>query len=92
MSRASRALAISVVSLFTWLFAMYSSFFDSSSAIGRIIPVLPLWVLVTFGAYSLGNVGWALFTFGECPDAHASLLKDIQAAKSDLRSKNVAVD
>ncbi|KAL2913747.1 Dolichol-phosphate mannosyltransferase subunit 3 [Polyrhizophydium stewartii] len=58
----------------------------------KIIPVIPLWLLVTFGSYSLANIGWALVTFGDCPDAQASLLKEIQAAKMDLRSRGVSVD
>jgi len=36
---------------------------------------LPLWALVTFGAYSLGSIGYSLFTFRDCPDAHAELLQ-----------------
>ena len=36
---------------------------------------LPLWALVTFGAYSLGSVGYSLLTFRDCPDAHAELLQ-----------------
>ncbi|KAI8593351.1 hypothetical protein HDU89_002578 [Geranomyces variabilis] len=92
MTRATRAFTIAVISISTWFLALYSSASSRSSALGQIIPVLPLWAIVAFGAYSLANIGWALITFGECPAAHASLLREIQAAKSDLRSKNVSVD
>ena len=53
---------------------------------------IPLWLLVTFGSYSLANIGWALFTFGDCPEAHLSLIKEIQNAKMELRSKSVSID
>lgn len=36
---------------------------------------LPLWVLVSFGAYSLASIGYELFIFRECPDAYRELEK-----------------
>ncbi|KAI8843066.1 dolichol-phosphate mannosyltransferase subunit 3, partial [Chytridium lagenaria] len=53
---------------------------------------VPLWLLVTFGSYSLGSVGYALLTFNDCPEAHRSLVQEIHMAKDDLRRKGVSVD
>jgi hypothetical protein len=50
---------------------------------------VPLWCLVTFGSYSLANIGYALLTFGDCPEARLSLLQEISEAKKDLKSKGI---
>ncbi|KAJ3018098.1 hypothetical protein HKX48_003174 [Thoreauomyces humboldtii] len=92
MTRATRTLLTSVLSLIVWVFARSATSADPTGPWARTITAFPLWVVVTFGAYSLGTIGWALITFGDCPAAHASLLLDIQAAKSDLRAKHVTVD
>jgi len=53
---------------------------------------LPLWALVTLGAYLLASMGWSLMTFNDVPKAYESLLKEIDTARADLRSKGVDVD
>ena len=53
---------------------------------------LPLWTLVTFGAYLLFKLGYGVFTFNDVPKAHAELMKEIDMARADLRSKGVDVD
>jgi len=58
----------------------------------QIIPLLPWWVLVSFGSYSLASLGWGLWSFRDCPDAYEELLQEIQEAKNDLRAKGVTVD
>ncbi|KAI8871338.1 dolichol-phosphate mannosyltransferase subunit 3 [Ramicandelaber brevisporus] len=55
----------------------------------EIWPVLPLVGLVSFGAYSLASIGYALLTFRDCPDAFEELQKEISEAKSDLRAKGI---
>ncbi|CAG8439167.1 9268_t:CDS:2 [Funneliformis caledonium] len=57
-----------------------------------ILPVLPWWALVTFGAYSLGNIGYHVYIFGDCEDAYRELMTEIQIAKNDLRTKGITVD
>jgi dolichyl-phosphate mannosyltransferase polypeptide 3 len=60
--------------------------------VAQLLPVIPWWLLVSFGAYSLASLGWGLFTFQDCPDAYHELLKEINDAKNDLRGKGVTVD
>ncbi|TLD33818.1 hypothetical protein PspLS_00208 [Pyricularia sp. CBS 133598] len=58
----------------------------------EIIPVLPFWVLVSFGAMLLGRLGWGVLTFNDTPEAHKELLVEIEEAKKDLRRLGVTVD
>jgi len=57
-----------------------------------LLPVIPWWLLVSFGSYSLWSLGWGLFTFRDCPEAYTELLGEISEAKNDLRAKGVMVD
>jgi len=41
----------------------------------EIIPILPLWGLVTFGAYLLFSLGWGVATFKDTEDAYHELVK-----------------
>ncbi|TLS21413.1 uncharacterized protein PpBr36_10280 [Pyricularia pennisetigena] len=58
----------------------------------EVIPVLPFWVLVSFGALLLGRLGWGVLTFNDTPEAHKELLLEIEEAKKDLRRLGVTVD
>ncbi|KAI5782615.1 dolichol-phosphate mannosyltransferase subunit 3 [Geopyxis carbonaria] len=58
----------------------------------EIIPVLPFWLLVSFGAYLLFSLGWGVFTFKDTEDAYKELVQEIDEAKRDLRAKGVEVD
>ncbi|KAG2344943.1 dolichol-phosphate mannosyltransferase subunit 3 [Suillus weaverae] len=58
----------------------------------EILPVIPWWLLVSFGSYSLWSLGWGVFTFRDCPEAYQELLQEINEAKNDLRSRAVTVD
>jgi len=58
----------------------------------QIIPVLPWWMLVSFGSYSLASLGWGLWSFRDCPEAYSELMHEIQEAKNELRAKGVTVD
>ncbi|KAG0691689.1 dolichol-phosphate mannosyltransferase subunit 3 [Suillus ampliporus] len=58
----------------------------------EILPVIPWWLLVSFGSYSLWSLGWGVFTFRDCPEAYHELLQEINEAKNDLRSRAVTVD
>ncbi|KAI9833158.1 MAG: hypothetical protein M1819_003780 [Sarea resinae] len=58
----------------------------------EIIPVLPLWALVSFGSYLLFKLGWGVFTFNDVPEAHAELMKEIDEARADLRKRGIDVE
>ncbi|TFK42208.1 dolichol-phosphate mannosyltransferase subunit 3 [Crucibulum laeve] len=58
----------------------------------EVLPVLPWWLLVSFGSYCLWSLGWGVFTFRDCPDAYTELLGEVSEAKNDLRAKGVTVD
>ncbi|KAI9896709.1 hypothetical protein N3K66_008881 [Trichothecium roseum] len=57
-----------------------------------IVPVLPFWALVTFGAVLLFRLGFGILTFNDVPDAHKELMQEIDMAKVDLRKLGVDVD
>ncbi|KAG2101779.1 dolichol-phosphate mannosyltransferase subunit 3 [Suillus cothurnatus] len=63
-----------------------------ASVAQEILPVIPWWLLVTFGSYSLWSLGWGVFAFRDCPEAYQELLQEINEAKNDLRSRGVTVD
>ncbi|KAI1323109.1 dolichol-phosphate mannosyltransferase subunit 3 [Xylariaceae sp. FL0255] len=58
----------------------------------EIVPVLPFWALVSFGAYLLARLGWNVMTFHDVPEAHKELMGEIELAKTDLRKLGVDVD
>ena len=66
--------------------------FLEESVAKEILPTLPWWALVAFGAYSLSSIGWGLFTFRDCPDAYHELMGEINQAKNELRAQGVSVD
>ncbi|KAI4927904.1 uncharacterized protein J4E92_004646 [Alternaria infectoria] len=57
----------------------------------EIVPFLPFWALITFGAYLLFKLGWGVFTFNDVPDAHKELMQQIAEARKDLQAKGVDV-
>ncbi|KAL1748347.1 dolichol-phosphate mannosyltransferase subunit 3 [Schizophyllum fasciatum] len=58
----------------------------------QILPLIPWWLLVSFGSYSLWSLGWGLWTFRDCPEAYEELMLEITQAKTELRAKGVSVD
>ncbi|KAI9752522.1 MAG: hypothetical protein M4579_005598 [Chaenotheca gracillima] len=58
----------------------------------EIIPVVPLWALVSFGSFLLFRLGWGVVTFNDVPEAHAEIMKEIDMARKELGAKGVSVD
>ncbi|ORX87372.1 dolichol-phosphate mannosyltransferase subunit 3 [Anaeromyces robustus] len=83
----SCALAWIVLSLHNVLFP----FIKFPVWLDEILPCIPWEALIAFCAYSMANVGWKLITFVDTPDDYTSLLKDIETAKADLRSKGLDI-
>ncbi|KAF8655377.1 hypothetical protein AX16_003074 [Volvariella volvacea WC 439] len=95
MTRAQR------VGLFSTFFAIlyFLAFFQyisvpflDAGVAEEILPVIPWWLLVSFGSYALWSLGWDLFTFRDCPEAYTELLSEISQAKNELRARGVSVD
>ncbi|KAF2153321.1 dolichol-phosphate mannosyltransferase subunit 3 [Myriangium duriaei CBS 260.36] len=85
------------ISFIVLLSSIYTALFlglvpVSSTIQDEIIPVLPLWAVVSFGAYLLFKLGWGVFTFNDVPEAYKELSQQIEQAKVDLRKKGVEVD
>jgi len=40
----------------------------------KVIPILPFWVIVSFGAYLLFSLSWGVFTFKDTEDAYRELV------------------
>jgi len=58
----------------------------------QIVETLPLWLLVTFGSYSLASIGHALLTFRDCPEAAKELEREIADARDRLRQRGYKFD
>jgi len=92
MTRAQQTISIGLLVTSLYL-ALYLQLVPAPAIISNeIIPVLPFWALVSFGAYLLFKLGWGVFTFNDVPKAHAELMKEIDLARADLRTKGVDVD
>ncbi|CAJ2504746.1 Uu.00g121400.m01.CDS01 [Anthostomella pinea] len=61
-------------------------------SIGLLVTSLPLWALVSFGAFLLFRLGWNVMTFHDVPEAHKELMTEIDLAKAELRGLGVDVD
>jgi dolichyl-phosphate mannosyltransferase polypeptide 3 len=92
MSRAQQTISLALL-LSSLYLSLYLELIPLPVAIQQdIVPVLPFWFLVSFGAWLLFRLGWGMITFRDTPDAYAELMDEIKQAKVDLRSKGVDVD
>jgi len=95
MARAHRVALIATITTVTYLLLFFNIFpvplLDAKIA-EQILPVLPWWLLVSFGSYCLWSIGIGLVSLKECPEAYNELLVEITEAKNDLRTKGVTVD
>lgn len=57
-----------------------------------ILPYLPWWGLVTFGAYALSTLGLGVLTFKDKPQKHKELLQQIDEAKKFYAEKGINLD
>ncbi|KAG8220158.1 dolichol-phosphate mannosyltransferase subunit 3 [Butyriboletus roseoflavus] len=78
MARAHRVAVYASAFLLVYFLAFFAVLpvpFLDPDIVAQLLPVIPWWLLVSFGAYSLASLGWGLFTFQDCPDAYHELLK-----------------
>lgn len=70
-----------------------NTFTSSGSMIhDEILPYLPWWALVSFGAYALGTLGWGVLTFKDKEDKYRELLVQIDEAKEFYKSKGITIE
>ncbi|KAK4099456.1 dolichol-phosphate mannosyltransferase subunit 3 [Parathielavia hyrcaniae] len=92
MTRAQQTISIALLVSSLYL-CLYLELLPLPPAVQQdIVPVLPFWFLVSFGAWLLFRLGWGMLTFRDTPDAYAELMEEIKMAKADLRTKGVDVD
>lgn len=73
--------------------ALYSGVIPTTPLVhDEILPYLPFWALVTFGAYALGTLGWGVFSFKDKEANYKELLGQIDEAKAFYKSKGVSLD
>ncbi|KAI1468979.1 dolichol-phosphate mannosyltransferase subunit 3 [Daldinia bambusicola] len=92
MTRAQQTISIGLLVTSLYL-ALYLNLIPLPELVQtEIVPVLPFWALVSFGAYLLFRLGWNVMTFNDVPEAHKELTAEIELAKADLRRLGVDVD
>ncbi|BFZ56949.1 hypothetical protein PYCC9005_003999 [Savitreella phatthalungensis] len=91
MTKATQTLTLLVLTTGIWLTLLFE-IVKVPAPLDQIVPTLPLWVIVSFGAYLLGTLGWNIFTFQDKEAAYHSLLKEIDEAKRDLKGRGVTID
>ncbi|KAI0035157.1 dolichol-phosphate mannosyltransferase subunit 3 [Vararia minispora EC-137] len=58
----------------------------------QVLPVIPWWLLVSFGSFALWSMGHGLYSYRDADQAYTELLAEISQAKAELRDKGVSVD
>ncbi|KAI8172299.1 Rhamnogalacturonate lyase A [Colletotrichum sp. SAR 10_65] len=92
MTRAQQTISLALLVSSLYL-ALYLQLIPAPAKVQeQIIPVLPFWALVSFGAYLLARLGYNVMTFNDVPEAHKELMAEIDEAKADLRKLGVDVD
>ncbi|KAI0836529.1 dolichol-phosphate mannosyltransferase subunit 3 [Hypoxylon sp. FL0890] len=92
MTRAQQTISVGLLVTSLYL-ALYLQLIPLPSLVQtEIVPYLPFWSLVSFGAYLLFRLGWNVMTFNDVPKAHKELMAEIELAKADLRRLGVEVD
>ncbi|PVH98697.1 dolichol phosphate mannosyltransferas-like protein subunit 3 [Periconia macrospinosa] len=91
MTRAQQTVSIALLLSSLYLAVFFQIVALPEKIQTEIVPVLPFWALVSFGAYLLFKLGWGVFTFNDVPEAHKEILAEIQQARKELRAKGVDV-
>ncbi|KAK4542593.1 hypothetical protein LTR36_006641 [Oleoguttula mirabilis] len=91
MTRAQQTLSIGLLVSSVYMVAFLGLAPLPAKIQNDIIP-LPIWLIVSFGAYLLFKLGYGVATFNDVPEAHQELMREIQEARVDLQKKGVEVD
>lgn len=74
-------------------FALYAELIPTGKLIhDEILPYLPFWSLVAFGAYALGTLGWGVLTFKNKEASYKELMGQIDEARAFYKQKGVDLD
>jgi len=92
MTRAQQTISLGLLISSLYLVCYLGLIPFSPKVQDEVIPVIPFWAVVSFGAYLLFKLGWGVFTFNDTPAAYAELMKEIDEARADLKTKGVSVD
>lgn len=68
---------------------MYALQMELPEAHRSAVQLLPLWMLVSFGLYSLSVIGWSLAHFPTCPKDAEILQREMKEAQSELCARGV---
>ncbi|KAF5095147.1 hypothetical protein D0Z00_003252 [Geotrichum galactomycetum] len=75
MTKAAQTLAALITAVVVYL-TLYLGIIPTSQIIqNEILPVVPFWSLVAFGAYALGTLGWGVYSFQDKEAEYKVLLK-----------------
>lgn len=76
-----------VLLLALWLLAREIAAANADARFLQIVNVLPMYALVTFGAYSLAAIALSVMSVEDCPAAAKELDAQVLEAKVDLKKK-----
>jgi len=91
MTRAQQTISIALLLSSLYLACFLGIVPFSPKIQDEIVPVIPFWALVTFGAYLLFKLGYGVLTFNDVPEAHRELMAQIRQARTELKAKGVDV-
>lgn len=92
MTKATEAL-LTVFAISSIYFGMYAKVIPTPEIFyNEILPYLPLWAIVSLGAYSLAVLGYRVLTFKDKPEKYKELLGQIDEAKAFYKSKGIDLD
>jgi dolichyl-phosphate mannosyltransferase polypeptide 3 len=91
MKRAVRWGLLVFVFLVSWLALLFDYPRPVPAPYKDIVPVLPLYVLVSFGCYSLAVIAYHIMTFRECPEEAKLLEKEREQAISFFKTKGIVI-
>lgn len=80
-----------VLLLALWLVAREVARAAGDARWRQLVDVLPMYALVTFGAYSLATIALSVMAVADCPAAAKELDAQVIAAKADLRAKGLTL-
>lgn len=85
--------ALVLFALLAVYFALYTETLPSPAVFQtEILPFLPWWALVSFGAYALGSLGWGVLTFKDKEEKYQELLVQIDEAKAFYKTKGLVLE